>query len=896
MKTIGEWVFAALLLAYPREFRAQYRDDLVAFFREDRERPRTPAGLSGSVRFWWRTVRDLMVASSRLRRERRATGQAGARVGGFSRQLVDLRDAWRSLAGTPGTTAVALAVLTIGLGASTTIFAVADAIALRPLPYADPDRLVVVSETDLKTGRPVPAAAPNYLEWLTRQDVFSAVGASSSVSLVYRDGERSERFLSIRTTASLFPMLGATPQLGRLFDAGNEAPGSEEVVLVSDAFWRTRLAGNPNVIGTLLAFEDGPRRIVGVMPRGFKYPIAGGLLADVRFWVPMKFGAADRARDGGRTYALTVVARLEPDVAIDQARSQMTAIRDALASEYPKWFFDHGVTVRAMRDAVISASVRSWTMLLLGAVGLLLLIACVNVANLLLARASGRSREFGIRAALGATRIDLIRAVAIESLLLAIAGVAAGWFVASLGVAVLSATLPEAVPRVAPIGLDGRVFLAAALVGVATAVLVGVAPAYALTRPRAAFTLRDAGRATTAGRGQQRLRSTLVVVEVALAIVLLVGTGMFIVSFVRVATRDLGFEPDRVATFSVAPRRGADALGRPPEDTDAEDRATLAAVLARIQSTPGVEAAAFMNGGLPFGSSRSNGVRVAWRDEPFTESDDAYICETTPDYLRVFGLRLRRGRWLQASDRAGSPNVIVLSETAVERYLGGREPIGAEVQIDEKTWTIVGVVADTLFRGPEAERLPQVYIPLPQSSALGTSLAVRLRTNDAVLVETVRNAAWAAAPAAVVSSSRTLNDLLAGLVAQRRFNMLLIGTFGLVALLLVFAGIYGVMTHVVSQRVTEIGVRMALGARPSQMLRMVLARALQLAAIGLAIGWLSAAGLERFVRAFIFQPEPRDPVVYASVAVALLLTAAVAALVPARRAANVDPLTSLRAD
>ena len=900
MKALGDLFFRVLLLAYPRRFRTQYRGDLIDFFREDRRRRREPGGLRGWLAFWMKTTRDTMRAASSLRADERArtrsSGPAG--MGAPFRAIAgDLRNARRSLGSTPGTTVVALLVLTIGLGASTTIFAVVDAIALRPLPYADPDHLVSVSEVDLKTGRPTTAAAPNYLEWLARQDVFSDIGASNYVFLTLTDGDRSERMRAVRTTASLFPMLGIVPQIGRLFTAADEAPGAGDVVLISDGFWRSRFGASPSAIGASLQFEDRARRIVGVMPSGFTYPIVAASLSDVRFWVPLAFTAQDRERDGGRTYSLNVVARLGIGVTIDRARQRMTQIRDALAPQYPKWFDDHGVTVRRLRDAVVSASVRSWTVLLLGAVALVLLIACVNVANLLLARGSGRAREFGIRAALGATRADLVRGVALESLLLAALGVAGGWLVAQGGVALLRSALPEALPRLSAIALDGRVFAIAALSGIVTALFVGIAPAIALTRPRVALALREQGRANTASRGQQRIRAALVVVEVALAIVLLVGAGLFVTSFLRVATRDLGFDPDRVVALSVAPRRGADALGRPPEATDADDRATLAAVLARVQNTPGVESAAFMNGGLPLtGSSRTNIVKVAWRAEPFTGDDEAFICETTSGYRDVIGLRLRRGRWLNDSDRADSPNVVVISETAVARYLGDREAIGAGITVDEKSRTVVGVVADTLFRGPEDQRVPQIYIPLRQSSSLGTSLAVRLRSNDASLITAVKDAAWAAAPSAVVANVRTLNDMFTTLLAQRQFNMLLIGAFGSIALLLVFAGIYGVMAHVVAQRVTEIGVRMALGARPSQMLGMVLSRAARLAAIGLAVGWVGAAALEQFIRAFLFEPEPRDPRVYLAVAVALLLTTMIAAVVPALRAARVDPLVSLRAD
>lgn len=896
MTGLGERLFALLLLAYPAEFRRRYRADLVAFFREDRRHPKYGRGPGRPIRFWVATIRDLAqsAADARLSERRRRTvhGLGGHRamstpstpiVVAAARHLrTDLRYAWRSLRATPGATLVALLVLMLGIGASTAIFAVADAIAFRDLPFGHADALVRVSEVDLDDGGRLNATSQNFLDWRARQDVFDGLEASSFISLVVRDGDRAERVLAVNVTPNLFGLLQVAPRLGRLFTESDAVPGQDQVAILSDGFWRRQFAADPDVIGRTLTFAGGTRQIVGVMPPGFEYPLGSRLVSSAEFWMPLVFTARSEAREGvGRSYNLHVVGRLRADVTVERAAAQMSQIRDALAAEYPAWFENVGIVALPLKQAVVGPDVWSWMLLLLAGVAFVLVIACVNVANVLLTRAHARARDLGIRAALGATRADLVRGVMVESLLLAGLGALGGLVLAVVGIGALRVTLPDNLPRLTSIALDLRVFLAASFAGLATGVLFGLVPALKLSRPEIAATLRESGRANTATAGQQRLRSALVVIEVGLAIVLLVGAGLFASSFLRILNRDLGFDPRGVLSVNITAAQ--------------PDPAGLDALLERIALMPGVTGVAAVGSGLPLsGSYRTFPLTVPGIAEPFTGDHEPSIREVTPSYLNVLRLSLLHGRWFTAEDTAGAASVVVLSDQAARRYFPGRDAIGQTVGFDKRQWLVVGVVAGTRFLGPEAEPSLEAYVPLAQTSVRSAHVAVRTEGSPPALAPALRAMAWETMSGAVVSEVQTLDRYYGTLVAQRRFNTFLTAIFGVLALAIVSVGIFGVMACLVDQRTQEIGVRMALGARPSGILRMVLGRTGVLAAIGLSIGLACAALLEQTMRSFLFQPKPFDPAVYVAAPVLVLALALVAAFVPARRASRVDPLIALR--
>jgi predicted permease len=896
MSRPGERLFGLLLRLYPREFRRRYRDDLLAFFRQDREHPRYGRGLGRPIRFWEATLRDLLRAAMTARAvARRAAPEVRVRRGwrGWGANLgMDLRFGWRGLWSSPGVTASALAVLTLGIGASTAIFSVVDAVVLRGLPFDDADRLVAVSESDLLDGnRPVAAAWVNYVEWLNRQDgVFSGLAASRYAGLVttLAGAGPVEQYLAVGITPSLFDVLRLAPAMGRAFNEADTQVGAPAVAVISDRLWRRRFAAASDVIGRRLAFENGSYEIVGVMPPGFTYPVGSPLADRIEFWMPIVPGPRDTDRAGGRNYNLTVVARLAPGVTIERARTRMGRIRDALAVEHPRWFEDHGVTVRDLHTAVVGAETRGWMLLLLAAVGGVLLIACLNVANLLLARAVGRSREIAVRAALGASRWDLARGLIVESLLLSALGTICGVLLAVWGVELLRSALPDRVPRLATVAVDLRVLGVAAMGAVATGLMFGALPALKFSRTDAA-SLNRGGRSQVGTGAGQRIRGALVTAEVALAVVLLAGAALFAASFVRVLNVDIGIDPRHVVAVGVNARvpSGPSRLGT--------SQALILDALARVQALPGVEAAAAVGGGLPLsGSYMTQPVSVPGRAEPFTGADELVLHGATPEYLETLGSSLVRGRWFNEADEPAAPAVVVLSEEAARRYFPGEDPVGRTLTVYETPRVVVGILRDVRHGGPEWGLRPEGFVPYVQSDQPSATIAVRAHGVLAGLTRQVEDAIRAAIPNAVLYDPQRLDDRFASLVAERKFNMIILGLFGVLAVLIAAIGVYGLMAFLVAQRNREIGLRIALGALPAGVMRMVLGRASQMLGIGLVAGLLAAALLERLVRAFLFEARPHEPVVYVAVALVLLTTGLVAAFGPARRAAKVDPLAVLR--
>jgi predicted permease len=525
-----------------------------------------------------------------------------------------------------------------------------------------------------------------------------------------------------------------------------------------------------------------------------------------------------------------------------------------------------------------------------------LLIACVNVANLMLARATTRAREIGIRAALGASRWQIARGLLIESLVLSIAGSLLALFVAMWGVDVLRASLPASLPRMAAIGIDLRVLSATAIAAVATGLLFGLLPALQLSRPNLAGALGEGGRAGMAGRERQRVRSVLVVAEVALAVVLLVGAGLFVSSFVRLINVDLGLDYHNVMAVGVNPRLDT---GDPDVWKQAEARTPLLVddALQRIRAIPGVEVAAALQGGMPLSGSWYRNVITLPGVPPFeSDADQVEIRKVSPEYAQVIHAVVTRGRYVNHTDTLGAPKVVVLNEESVRRFFGGRDPIGTTVQLDDAPRLVVGIVSDVRVGGPEQPIRPEAYIPFAQTSGIGATIVMRTSVDPLQVAPAVRAAAQAVLPDVPLQDPATMAGSLASMLSQRKFNMLLIGLFGVLAIVIAAVGIYGVMAYIVAQQTKEIGLRMALGALPQTVLRGVLARAVFVMAVGGAFGFAGAWMLAATIRSFLFSVEPHDPVVFVSVAALLAVVGLVAAFVPARRAARVDPMVALRAD
>jgi predicted permease len=817
----------------------------------------------------------------------------------------DLRHAVRSLRATPVFTTVALVVLTLSIGATTAIFSVVDAVVLRGLPFEESDRLVAVGELDLKnrTSSSLNLTTPQtFLDWRARQDVFTGLAALAFAEIsVRRDGDAPpENIRAQQVTADFFRVLRTAPLRGREFTVDDERQGQSPVAVISYALWQRRFGGASNVIGARLPLQReafGRQKplqvasfeIVGVMPPGFSYPVDTyvlGVREQVDIWVPFKFTAADRARGNVRGHNLHVVGRLRDGVSIDQAQARMAQVMATLAVDTPRWYTDRAVEVQPLHDFV-SRDVRTWMVMLLVAVCFVLLIAWVNLANLMLARATVRARELGVRAALGASRWDLTRLLLAESLTLSLAGAACGALLAWWGVDMLRASMPAEVPRAATVALDVRVLTATGIMGVLTGLVFGLAPVLHFSRPRVTPTER----LSTAGAHTNRIRNALIVVEVGLAVVLLVGSGLFLVSFARVVNVDLGLNPRDVTTVQV---RVAEA---PADVQHASQRnqQLLTNVLNRVRALPGVEVVSLLQGGLPLrGDLQTVDFGLPGREVP--KDSDIALNPITSDYFRALRVPLVEGRFFTDADTQGSEAAVILNQAAVQRYFAGHSAIGKLVDVAGPR-RVVGVVGNVRHEGPESEWRTQAYVPFGQSRALGATLVLRTAPGIGDVLPAVRRAIWTEFPDALptrVDNEHSLSYYFDALVAQRRFNMLLLTLFGLLGLTIAAVGIYGVIAYVVSQRTREIGIRMALGARPSGILLWVLGGASRQLAAGVAIGSWAAWRLAEVVRGLLFETQPHDPVVFL-VALAVLIAAGLAAaFVPARRAARVDPVVALR--
>jgi putative ABC transport system permease protein len=768
----------------------------------------------------------------------------------------DARHAVRSLWATPAFTTVALLVLTLSIGATTAIFSVVDAVILRALPFAESDRLVAVGEFSKNSSFVSMRVAPqNFLDWRDRQDVFTALAAVgyAEISLKRQGDALPETLRAQRVTADFFSVLRTPPLLGRPFSAEDEVEGRAPMALISYGLWQRRFGGAMDVIGTHLPGQRVSFEIVGVMPPGFTYPVDTYFLGrePVEMWIPTVFTSDDRVRGNSFGYNLHVVGRLRDGVSIERSQARMDQITASLAAETPRWFTDRVAKVEPLHGFV-TRGVRTWMLMLLGAVSCVLLIACVNLANLMLVRATTRTRELGIRAALGASRWDLSRVLLLESLVLALAGAALGALVASWGLDALTAAMPAEVPRAATIAVDMRVLGTTAIVAILTGIAFGIAPALQFSSPRVASALKQSERTSTAGTRTTTLRAALVVAEVALAVVLLVGSGLFLASFARVINVDLGLDHHDVLTVQVR------VLEMPTnvEQAAQRNRQLLVNVLDRVRAIPGVEVASLLGFGLPLrGDLRTMDFGIPGRELP--RNTDIAFNQISPDYFRTIRVPLSKGRFFTDDDSQNSEPVVILNQAAAERYFKGEEVIGKTVHLAGNR-RVVGVVGNIRHDGPEGDWRTQAYVPVWQSQVHGATLVIRTAPGAQGIFSAVRQAIWSEFPAALPTHvvESTLDKYFDALVAQRRFNMLLLALFGVLGLTIASVGIYGVIAYAVSQRTQEIGIRMALGALPSTILKSVLGGALLYMIAGLAIGLIGAWALAGLVRGFLFEIQP----------------------------------------
>jgi predicted permease len=803
--------------------------------------------------------------------------------------LQDLRYGVRALRTQPGFTLAAVIVIALGIGANTAIFSVVNTVLLRPLPYPQPDELVMVWESAPKLGFPHNDVAPaNFLDWRNQNKVFRHLAAfgGHSVSLTGR-GE-PERVEGARVSANLFPLLGVAPALGRAFTEDEDRDGAANVIVLSYGLWQRRFGGDSGIVGQSLTLNARPYTVVGVMPAHFRFPSR-----EQEFWLPMAFEPGEAAGRGD--HYLSVVARLKPGVTIKQAQAEMDAIAARLQQQYPRTNTDQGVALVPLHEEFAGA-MRKPLLVLLGVVGFVLLIACANVTNLLLARATARRQELTIRAALGASRLRLMRQLLTESLLLAITGGVIGTLLASWGVGLLETLVPDSLAQARGIVIDVRVLGFAVAVSLLTGVVFGLLPALQVSRPNLSEALKEGGRGGGEPRG--RVRSLLVVTEIALSLVLLAGAGLLIKSFHRLTNVDPGFQPNNALTLRM--QLSGEKYGDP-----VKRRAFYDQMLQQVQSLPGVQAAGVITQlplttqGLSFSFSLEGQAPL-----PAANLPQAVFRVVSPDYFSALGIPLLGGRSFTPQDTADAPAVAVINHTMAERFWPGQEALGKRFKIgasdSPNPWmTVVGVVGDVRQTSLEQALKPELYVSHWQDRrffAIPRDLVIRTAGDPLNLTAAVRAEIWKLDKDLPLYRVRTMEQIVAQAVAGQRFNMLLLALFAALALVLATVGIYGVMSYATAQRRHEIGIRMALGANARDVFRLVLGQGLLLTGSGVALGLMGALALTRLMKGLLFNVTASDPLTFAAVTLLLMVVALLACWIPARRAARVDPLVALRCE
>ncbi len=809
----------------------------------------------------------------------------------------DLAYGLRTLIKNPGFTIVALLALALGTGANTAIFSVVNGVLLKPLPYQEPDRLVMVWTDNTKANRPQDAmSVPDLLDY-RENSVLEQIASLSFDDFNLTGGDQPERVPGTMVSANFFSMLGVTPQAGRAFLPGEDQAGADRVVVISDGLWKRRFGGDPALMDQPIQINGASFTVVGVAPPEFQSPEKGDEL-----WAPMSFDGADRLRipsvgtpedlkqRGFRFFKS--VARLKAGVAINQAQAEMSTIASRLEQQYPDSNGGMGINLVPLHRQIVG-DIKPALLLLLAAVGLVLLIACANVANLLLARAAARQKEIAIRVALGAGRARLIRQLLTESVMLALVGGVLGVGLAWLGLRLLVGINPANIPRLGEIEIDGRVLAFTMVVSVLTGLVFGLVPALQASRPDLNETLKEGARGSTGGLGRQRVRSILVVTEVALTQMLLIGAGLMIKSFYLLQEVNPGFNADSVLTMQVTlpPLKYAE---------DTQITAFYEQALKRIEALPGVQAASAATTLPMTGNSIMRRFTIDGR-APAAPGERllANYAAISPEYFRAMGIPLISGRGFTDHDRDNSQQVIIINDTMRRLFWPNEDPIGKHISIAAEAGVsreIVGVVADVKHSSLDAESGLQIYEPYLQFPWSFMAIVARTAADPLSLAPAVRTEILAVDRAQPVYDVKTMAQIMGDSVSQPRLYMLLLGIFAAIALVLAAVGIYGVMNYSVNQRKHEIGIRMAIGAQPSDILKMIVGQGMLLASIGVAIGIIAAFFLGRIVEMLLFGVSGRDPMTFIGLPIVLVLVALVASYFPARRATRVDPVIALRAE
>jgi predicted permease len=878
------WLIRAIGVMVPRRLRADWRQEWEAELR-CRE-----ALLTDWDRLNWRTRLDLLRRS--LGAFRDALLLQPRRL--EEEMFQDLRYGVRMLCKNPGFTAVVVLMLALGIGANAALFSVVNGVLLNPLPFPQPEQLITLhqSKPNFATGA-IPY--PNFRDWQKENRTFSAMAISRGASFSLIGAGETEQVVGRWVSADFFSVYGVKPQLGRDFAPDEDERGAAPAVLIGAEFWRRKFDASPDALGKSLTLDEKSYTIIGVLPASFR------LYSGTDVYVPIGQWGIPALQNRSAALALKGIGRLKTGVTLAQAQADLHGVMRRLTDPYPDANRGNGAALVPLKERLVG-DVGPILWMLLGAVGFVLLIACVNVSNLLLARSTGRTREFAIRAALGAGQWRLLRQSLTESTLLALVGGGLGLLVAGWGMQVALAALPTALPRAEEVRLDGRVLVFTLAISLLTGVLSGLAPALKTSQRRLAETLKEGGRG--AGGGRHRAQGVLVAVEMALALVLLIGAGLMIRSLSALWRVDPGFRTDNVVTF---------VLRFPPSMRTASPeavRANLRELSDRLSSMPGVRAASFSNGAVPLLSEDDLYFWIDGQPKPASTSEMhmALVSRVEPGYLTAMGIPLKRGRFFTDQDNERSPNVVVIDEVFARQYLPNEDPIGKRINLGDERGSlqIVGVVGHvnqwSIDSNDKESLQAQLYEPFRQLSGSPSGVNVMLRAEEgawkagAALFDSIRRVVQSQNSQNVIFRPQTMNEVIADSLGRQRFSMILLGAFAAVALLLASVGLYGVISYLVGQRTHELGIRIALGAGRKDVLRLVINHGMKMALGGVALGLIAAFGLTRLMANLLYGVSPTDPATFAAIASLLVLVALAACFVPAWRATKVDPLVALRHD
>jgi len=805
--------------------------------------------------------------------------------------LQDIRYAVRKLSRTPGFTTIAAFTLALAIGATTAIFSVIDGVLLKPLPFRDPQRVVRV--TNLRDGNRMVSSVPDFLDIRAQSKSYASLAALDNQAMNLTGGSEPERISAARVGATFWSLLGVTPQVGRGFAPNEDSQSAARTVVLSDGLWKRRFGGDRRIVGKTIALDGNSFTVIGVAPPGFSFPDR----PDV--WIPLVFAQDDLNPDGRGAHWMGIMGRLAPNVTVTQATSELVTITRRLEQQYPESNTNMSGAVIPMQEYLVG-DVRPALYVMLGAVAFVLLIACANVANLLLVRAASRESEMAVRTALGAGAWRLVRQLVIESVLLAMIGGVFGTLLALWGVDLLLSMAPNGLPRINEVTVNGSVLVFTAGVTAVTGVLFGLFPALHAARANVGGMLKEGMRGSSGGVASRRARNTLVMAEMALAVVLLVGAGLLIRSFSKLLAVDPGFRAERVVTFAIA-----------APDTKygqyAQRRELVSNLVERMKRVPGAQGAAVVTG-LPLSNimMRTSAHIVGTPPERPGERKSTDVAMATPGYFTTMGIPLVAGRDFTDRDGSGAPVVSIVNQEFVKRYFPNENPIGKRIELgwDQDTAStggnmtlggeIVGVVANVKRRGLSQEVFPETYASYMQPTFSNFSVVVRSTADPSTVMAAIRAQIRELDRDLPLSDLRQLKELVAASVSRPRFYTTILGVFASIALILAAVGIYGVISYAVSLRTRELGIRIALGATGRQVSGLVLQQGVGLAIAGVAVGGAGAYWLTRLLSKLLFGVSATDPLTFVGVAALLTAIAAIASFVPARRAAKVDPLLAMR--